>query len=30
MKTVELTTDLERAYFDYAVETIVDRALPRV
>ncbi len=30
MKSVELTTDLERAYFDYAVETIVDRALPRV
>lgn len=30
MKTVELTTDLERAYFDYAVETLVDRALPRV
>ncbi len=30
MKTIELTTDLERAYFDYAVETIVDRALPRV
>ncbi|GIK43517.1 MAG: DNA gyrase subunit A [Chloroflexota bacterium] len=30
MKTVELTSDLERAYFDYAVETIVDRALPRV
>lgn len=30
MKTVELTNDLERAYFDYAVETITDRALPRV
>jgi DNA gyrase subunit A len=30
VKTIDLTTDLERAYFDYAVETITDRALPRV
>jgi DNA gyrase subunit A len=30
MKTVDLTNDLERAYFEYAVETITDRALPRV
>src|SRR5688572_847972 len=30
MKTIELTTDLERSYFGYAVETIVDRALPRI
>lgn len=29
-KTVQLITDLEQAYFDYAVETITDRALPRV
>jgi DNA gyrase subunit A len=29
-KTVSLTTDLEQAYFQYAVETITDRALPRV
>jgi DNA gyrase subunit A len=27
---VSLTTDLEQAYFQYAVETITDRALPRV
>jgi DNA gyrase subunit A len=30
VKTVDLTADLEQAYFDYAVETITDRALPRV
>jgi DNA gyrase subunit A len=29
-ETVVLTTDLEQAYFQYAVETITDRALPRV
>ena len=29
-KTISLTTDLEQAYFQYAVETITDRALPRV
>jgi DNA gyrase subunit A len=29
-RTVSLTTDLEQAYFQYAVETITDRALPRV
>jgi DNA gyrase subunit A len=29
-ETVSLTTDLEQAYFEYAVETITDRALPRV
>ncbi|MCP4285227.1 MAG: DNA gyrase subunit A, partial [Gammaproteobacteria bacterium] len=29
-KTIKLITDLEQAYFDYAVETITDRALPRV
>lgn len=29
VKTVELSTDLEKSYFDYAVETIIDRALPR-
>jgi DNA gyrase subunit A len=29
-ETVSLTTDLEQAYFQYAVETITDRALPRV
>jgi DNA gyrase subunit A len=29
-ETVALTTDLELAYFQYAVETITDRALPRV
>ena len=29
-ETVALTTDLEQAYFEYAVETITDRALPRV
>jgi len=28
--TIALTTDLEQAYFQYAVETITDRALPRV
>ncbi|MBN1661794.1 MAG: DNA topoisomerase 4 subunit A [Anaerolineae bacterium] len=28
--TIALTTDLEQAYFEYAVETITDRALPRV
>jgi DNA gyrase subunit A len=28
--TVELTTDLEHSYFGYAMETIVDRALPRL
>jgi DNA gyrase subunit A len=27
---ISLTTDLEQAYFQYAVETITDRALPRV
>ncbi len=27
---VSLSTDLEQAYFEYAVETITDRALPRV
>jgi DNA gyrase subunit A len=30
IETVALTTDLEQAYFEYAVETITDRALPRV
>jgi DNA gyrase subunit A len=30
VETVALTTDLEQAYFEYAVETITDRALPRV
>ncbi len=30
LETIALTTDLEQAYFDYAVETITDRALPRV
>jgi DNA gyrase subunit A len=30
LETVALTTDLEQAYFQYAVETITDRALPRV
>jgi DNA gyrase subunit A len=30
LDTVALTTDLEQAYFEYAVETITDRALPRV
>ncbi|MGD8518998.1 MAG: DNA topoisomerase 4 subunit A, partial [Anaerolineae bacterium] len=30
LETVALTTDLEQAYFEYAVETITDRALPRV
>jgi DNA gyrase subunit A len=30
VKTIDLTADLEQAYFDYAVETITDRALPRV
>ncbi|MCR4408054.1 MAG: DNA topoisomerase 4 subunit A [Anaerolineae bacterium] len=29
-ETVSLTTDLEQAYFQYAVETITDRALPRI
>ncbi len=29
-ETVRLSTDLEQAYFQYAVETITDRALPRV
>ena len=29
-ETISLTTDLEQAYFQYAVETITDRALPRV
>lgn len=29
-ETISLTTDLELAYFQYAVETITDRALPRV
>ncbi len=29
-ETLSLTTDLEQAYFQYAVETITDRALPRV
>ena len=29
-KTIKLTTDLEQAYFDYAVEVITDRALPRI
>jgi DNA gyrase subunit A len=29
-ETVALTTDLEQAYFQYAVETITDRALPRI
>ncbi len=29
-ETIALTTDLEQAYFEYAVETITDRALPRV
>ncbi|MCP4406472.1 MAG: DNA gyrase subunit A, partial [Gammaproteobacteria bacterium] len=29
-KTIKLITDLEQAYFDYAVETITDRALPRI
>ena len=27
---ISLTTDLEQAYFQYAVETITDRALPRI
>jgi DNA gyrase subunit A len=30
VETLALTTDLEQAYFEYAVETITDRALPRV
>jgi DNA gyrase subunit A len=30
IETVSLITDLEQAYFQYAVETITDRALPRV
>ncbi|MGD8792507.1 MAG: DNA topoisomerase 4 subunit A [Anaerolineae bacterium] len=30
IETIALTTDLEQAYFEYAVETITDRALPRV
>jgi DNA gyrase subunit A len=30
LETLALTTDLEQAYFQYAVETITDRALPRV
>ncbi len=30
VKTIKLIADLEQAYFDYAVETITDRALPRV
>jgi DNA gyrase subunit A len=30
LETIALTTDLEQAYFEYAVETITDRALPRV
>jgi DNA gyrase subunit A len=30
LEKVALTTDLEQAYFEYAVETITDRALPRV
>ena len=29
-ETISLTTDLEQAYFQYAVETITDRALPRI
>ncbi len=29
-ETISLTADLEQAYFQYAVETITDRALPRV
>jgi DNA gyrase subunit A len=29
-ETLSLTTDLEQAYFQYAVETITDRALPRI
>jgi DNA gyrase subunit A len=29
-QTIALSTDLEQAYFEYAVETITDRALPRV
>jgi DNA gyrase subunit A len=29
-ETISLTTDLEQAYFEYAVETITDRALPRI
>jgi DNA gyrase subunit A len=30
MATTELTNNLEKAYFDYAVEVITDRALPRL
>jgi DNA gyrase subunit A len=30
IETISLTTDLEQAYFQYAVETITERALPRV
>jgi len=30
IETISLTTDLEQAYFKYAVETITERALPRV
>ncbi len=29
-KTITMTQDLERSYFQYAVEVITDRALPRV
>ncbi|MCQ3978427.1 MAG: DNA gyrase subunit A [Anaerolineae bacterium] len=29
-RTVDLATDLEQAYYEYAVEVITDRALPRV
>ena len=30
LRTIDITTDLERSYRDYAIETIIDRALPRV
>ncbi|MBE7556696.1 MAG: hypothetical protein HS126_37070 [Anaerolineales bacterium] len=29
-RTIDLATDLEQAYYEYAVEVITDRALPRV
>ncbi|MEM7346226.1 MAG: DNA gyrase subunit A, partial [Chloroflexota bacterium] len=29
-KTIQLVNDLEKSYFNYAIETITDRALPRI
>lgn len=30
LRTVDLSADVEKSYLDYAIETITDRALPRV